>query len=283
MNEAPLILGINRTQDASVYKARLPGLDQPIDILVECYSSDAEHNKLAAYERELADTLRLAPGVVRAHISHHLAHAYSAFHPSPFERAAASVPGHWCEVASFYHADRDQLSCIDKQVWNRDEQRLVGLGMFYLLLTQAIFPGHGNEGKVMGLAPHGNPSALGLPPLHVEDWQVSMANWLHRETGADALCFAGGTALGCAIYGLTKRQACHALTAGATTTSVPTLPRPTSTRRWPPGAPELCALGRPLHRLALQQRLHTPVLHRHRLARRSTAVPQLPFAAERGP
>lgn len=204
MNEAPLILGINRTQDASVYKARLPGLDQPIDILVECYSSDAEHNKLAAYERELADTLRLAPGVVRAHISHHLAHAYSAFHPSPFERAAASVPGHWCEVASFYHADRDQLSCIDKQVWNRDEQRLVGLGMFYFLLTQAIFPGHGNEGKVMGLAPHGNPSALGLPPLHVEDWQVSMANWLHRETGADALCFAGGTALGCAIYSLTK-------------------------------------------------------------------------------
>ncbi|MES2317972.1 MAG: carbamoyltransferase C-terminal domain-containing protein [Pseudomonadota bacterium] len=296
MSEAPLILGINRTQDASMclmrgsqlswaiqkerltrqkhhwgrtgdvanlYVPRLPGLGQPIDVLVECYSSDAELDKLAAYEFELASALTLAPGCRHAHISHHLAHVYSVFHPSPFERAAvmiidgqgsqvsalteqwrgaASVPGNWCEVASFYHADRARISCIDKQVWNRDDQRLVGLGMFYFLLTQAIFPGHGNEGKVMGLAPHGNPAALGLPPLHVEGWQVTIpvqwrdilhergrfryggrgdttfaeianlaaagqrafedallrvAHWLHRETGAEALCFAGGTALNC--------------------------------------------------------------------------------------
>jgi carbamoyltransferase len=340
MNQAPLVLGINRTQDASVclmrgsqlawaiqkerltrhkhhwgrsgdvagiYVPRLPGLEQPLDVLVECYSSDAELDHLAAYEAELASTLTLALHCRRAHISHHLAHVYSAFHPSPFARAAvmiidgqgspvsaftehwrgaAAVPGHWCEVASFYHADRERITCIDKQVWNRDEQQLVGLGMFYFLLTQAIFPGHGNEGKVMGLAPHGNPSALGLPPLHVEDWQVTIppawrsmlrqgarfryggpgdtrfadiaalaaagqrafedalvkvAHWLHRETGADALCFAGGTALncsanerllretpfqhvfippapsdagtalGCAIYGLTElaEQPCH--------------------------------------------------------------------------
>jgi carbamoyltransferase len=295
MDEAPLILGVNRTQDASIclmrgsrldwaiqkerltrqkhhwgrtgdianiYVPRLPGLREPIDVLVECYSSDAELDQLAAYERELAESLTLAPGCRHALLSHHLAHAYSVFHPSPFERAAvmvidgqgspvsaftepwrgaSAVPGNWCEVASFYHADREQIRCIDKQVWNRDEQRLVGLGMFYFLLTQAIFPGHGNEGKVMGLAPHGNPQALGLPPLHVEDWQVTIpgswrellrergrfryggadtrfadiaalaaagqrafedalvkvAHWLQRETGAEALCFAGGTALNC--------------------------------------------------------------------------------------
>ena len=294
MNEVPLILGINRTQDASIclmrgsqlhwaiqkerltrqkhhwgrlgdlpgiYAARLPGLHQPIDVLVECYSSDAELDKLATYQHELAAALTLAPGCRHAHMSHHLSHVYSVFHPSPFDAAAvmvidgqgspvsaltevwsgaSSVPGHWCEVASYYHADRERVSCIDKQVWNRDEQRLVGLGMFYFLLTQAIFPGHGNEGKVMGLAPHGNPAALGLPPLHVEDWQVTIpvqwrdilrerrfryggndtrfadiaalaaagqrafedallkvAHWLHRATGAEALCFAGGTALNC--------------------------------------------------------------------------------------
>lgn len=295
MNAAPLVLGINRTQDASIclmrgsqlswaiqkerltrqkhhwgrtgdlsgiYGPRLPGLEQPIDVLVECFSSDAEIDNLALYESELAATLRLAPGCRHAHISHHLAHVYSVFHPSPFDSAAvmiidgqgstvsaltehwhgaASVPGNWCEVASFYHADRARISCIDKQVWNRDDQRLVGLGMFYFLLTQAIFPGHGNEGKVMGLAPHGDPAALGLPPLHVEGWQVTIpvqwrdilrerrfryggqgtphftamaalaaagqrafedalikvAHWLHGATGADALCFAGGTALNC--------------------------------------------------------------------------------------
>ena len=295
MNEVPLVLGVNRTQDASIclmrgsqlswaiqkerltrqkhhwgrtgdmsgiYVPRLPGLDQPIDVLVECYSSDAELDNLALYERELATSLTLAPGCRHAHISHHLAHVYSVFHPSPFDSAAvmivdgqgspvsalteewhgaSSVPGNWCEVASFYHADRERISCIDKQVWNRDDQRLVGLGMFYFLLTQAIFPGHGNEGKVMGLAPHGDAAALGLPPLHVEGCQVTIpapwrdilrerrfryggqgaehfkamaalaaagqrafedalikvAHWLHRATGADALCFAGGTALNC--------------------------------------------------------------------------------------
>ena len=340
MSAAPLVLGVNRTQDASVclmrgsqlqwaiHKERLtrqkhhwgrtgdfsnfclprmPGLEQPIDVLVECYSSDAEQNNLAAYERELAACLVLDPRCRRAHISHHLAHVYSVFHPSPFQNAAVmivdgqgspvsaltepwhgtgSVPGNWCEVASFYRADRQRIDCIDKQVWNRDDEQLVGLGMFYFLLTRAVFPGHGNEGKVMGLAPHGDPHALGLPPLHVDGCQVTIprqwrqtlrergrfryhgkgdprftdiaalaaagqrafedalirvAHWLHRETGADNLCFAGGTglncsanerllretpfrrvfilpapgdagtALGCAIYGLTELagQPCH--------------------------------------------------------------------------
>lgn len=293
---APLVLGINRTQDASiclmrgsqlawaiqkerltrqkhhwgrsgdlagVYAQRLPGLERPLDVLVECYSSDAEYGKLQEYESEIAATLTLAPGCRRKHISHHLAHVYSAFHPSPFRDAAVMiidgqgspvsgltehwsgagrVPGNWCEVASFYAAGRERIRCIDKQVWNRDDERLVGLGMFYFLLTQAIFPGHGNEGKVMGLAPYGDPQALGLPPLQVEgchvgiparwrdilhergrfryggksdarfadiaalaaagqrafeDALVTVANWLHRETGADQLCFAGGTGLNC--------------------------------------------------------------------------------------
>ncbi|SHH67496.1 carbamoyltransferase C-terminal domain-containing protein [Massilia sp. CF038] len=340
MNAAPLVLGINRTQDASIclmhgsqlawaiqkerltrqkhhwgrtgdlaaiYAPRLPGLDQPLDVLVECYSSDPEQDKLAVYEQEIASSLRMASQSQRIRISHHLAHVYSAFHPSPFASAAvmivdgqgsavsaltehwtgaSAVPGHWCEVASFYHADRARVHCLAKQVWDRDDQHLVGLGMFYFLLTQAIFPGHGNEGKVMGLAPHGNPAALGLPPLQVdgcqvtipaawtsmlhargrfryaeqaatgfadiaalaaagqrafEDALVKVARWLQRESGAEDLCFAGGTALncsanqrllresgfrrlfippapsdagtalGCAVYGLTEvaGQPCH--------------------------------------------------------------------------
>jgi carbamoyltransferase len=154
---------------------------------------------------------------------------------------AAYVPGDWREVASFYRADRESVLCIGKQLWDRDDTRLVGLGMFYFLLTQTMFPGEGNEGKVMGLAPHGSPRALGLPPLDVVDGQVhipeswrailrererflygqpgvafadcanlaaagqhafedalvEVARWLHLETGLPNLCFAGGTALNC--------------------------------------------------------------------------------------
>ena len=296
MSHSPLVLGINRTQDASiclmrgseliwaiqkerltrqkhhwgrlddlrnVYGPRLPGLDVPIDVLVECYSCDAEFAKLADYEREVAETLLLAPGCLRARISHHLAHVYSVFPSSLFDHAAVmiidgqgsqaadltetfagagEVPGDWREVSSFYRADRKRIECIGKHFWDRNEHRPAGLGMFYFLLTQAIFPGEGNEGKVMGLAPHGRANALKLPPLDVDQGKVTMparwrevlsergrfryagvdesrfadianlaaagqrafedailevARWLHAQTGEENLCFAGGTGLNC--------------------------------------------------------------------------------------
>jgi len=224
-----LVLGINRTQDASiclmqdthllwaiqkerltrrkhdrgrvgdfrdVYGPRLPWPDRTIDVVVECFSSDEEIAHAAAYDTELAATVRLAPRCLRARISHHLAHVYSAYHPSPFREAAVMVvdghgsavadftehwsaaryvPGDWREMASYYRADRERVLCIDKQVWDRHASaggEPGGLGMFYFLLTNAIFPGEGNEGKVMGLAPHGDADALGLPPLDVAAGQV---------------------------------------------------------------------------------------------------------------
>ncbi len=296
MSHSPVVLGINRTQDASiclmhgsqlvwaiqkerltrqkhhwgrlddlrkVYGPRLPGLDEPIDVLVECYSCDAEFAKLADYEAELAEALVLAPNCLRARMSHHLAHVYSVFPASPFDHAAVmiidgqgsevadltetfagagNVPGHWREVSSYYRADRERIDCIGKHFWDRNQARPAGLGMFYFLLTQAIFPGEGNEGKVMGLAPHGRASALDMPPLDVKDGQVTIpgrwsellhergrfryggaddsrfadianlaaagqrafedalldvARWLHARTGAENLCFAGGTGLNC--------------------------------------------------------------------------------------
>jgi carbamoyltransferase len=228
MDDGPVVLGLNRTQDASacllhgsrlvwaiqkerltrqkhhwgrpgdvrgLYRERLPGLDAPIDVLVECYSSDAEAARVAEYEAELEGALCFAPGCQRVRISHHLAHVYSVFPPSPFAQAAvmvvdgqgspvaeltehwdgaAGMPGDWREVSSFYVADRERVRCIGKQVWDRDDKRLVGLGMFYFMLTQAMFPGEGNEGKVMGLAPHGDPRAPGLPPLEVTGAQVTV-------------------------------------------------------------------------------------------------------------
>jgi carbamoyltransferase len=163
---------------------------------------------------------------------------------------AGTVPGDWREVSSFYRASRERIECIGKQVWNRDDTRLVGLGMFYFLLTQALFPGEGNEGKVMGLAPHGDARAPGLPPLEVDGAQVSIpapwrevlrerarfrygapgvgfsdcanlaaagqrafedallavARWLHAAGGVSNLCFAGGTGLNCSANARLLRE-----------------------------------------------------------------------------
>ena len=229
----PLILGVNRTQDASiclmrgsrvvfsiqkerlsrekhhwgklddfrnVYHRLVNGVQGPIDVVVEGYSSDREFDKLPDYERELVETLSMSPDCRRVRISHHLSHVYSVFHPSPFDSAAVMIVDgqgspasqftedwpdsqraepHWREVASFYRADRSRVECLGKQLWKGGDARPVGLGMFYFLLTQAMFPGEGNEGKVMGLAPYGDPDALGLPPLEVNGCEVQIPDaWL---------------------------------------------------------------------------------------------------------
>ncbi|MCV5960261.1 hypothetical protein OFO30_33265, partial [Escherichia coli] len=84
--------------------------------------------------------------------------------------------GHWREVSSFYRVDRrGRFECLGKQLYEGEGSTPVGLGMFYFLLTQAMFPGEGNEGKVMGLAPHGDPDALGLPPLEVDGYKVAIS------------------------------------------------------------------------------------------------------------
>ena len=300
----PIVLGLNRTQDASLcllrghevalslqkerltrskhhwgalgdlrlYRSRLPQLAEPVDLVVESFSSDPEIARLAEYRREIEECLsfRGQPRVTR--VSHHLAHAYSAFHPSPFSEAALMVidfmgspvedvtepwpgapgadPRH-VEVGSFYACGREGISCLGKQLWDRDRSRPAGLGCFYYFLTQAIFPGEGNEGKVMGLAAYAGAHEIRLPPLRVEgcavqipgEWLevlsqrgrfghfslgsgsfqecarlaaagqhafeealLEVSRWLHRQTGAAALCFAGGTALNCVANSLLSRH-----------------------------------------------------------------------------
>src|SRR5690606_15360900 len=99
--------------------------------------------------------------------------------------------------------DRKHNVCLDKQLWDCDDGAMVGLGMFYFLLTQAVFPGEGNEGKVMGLAPYGDPAALGLPPLDVDGANVTIpAAWTDilrererfRYGGAEQAAGAAGNA-----------------------------------------------------------------------------------------
>ncbi|WP_214364480.1 carbamoyltransferase [Pseudonocardia sp. H11422] len=303
MRAAPTVVGINRTQDASIciargpstlyslqkeritrrkhhwgrlrdlpdlYAPRLPQLRDPVDLVVECYSSDTEIDNLDTYRDELADVLTFRDHVRVTQMSHHLAHLYSAFHPSPFGAAAvmvvdaqgsrvkdftepfgAAVEPDLLEIASFYRCEGNRVECIGKQLWDGDWDSPAGLGCFYSLLTRTMFPGEGNEGKVMGLAPYGRPDALGLPELTVDENRVlippewlaafgradrcthfrdgagsfddcadlaaagqhafetavlRLADWVHRETGLDDLCFAGGTALNCSANGRLVRE-----------------------------------------------------------------------------
>jgi carbamoyltransferase len=256
------------------YLPRMPLLRGPVDLVVEGYSSDSEIDGLQAYREELRRTLDLAPGADVVLVSHHLTHLYSAFFPSPFRTAAGLVIDaqgsrvrqftepvdlptgtdlRLLEVSSFYRCDRDGgIECVAKQLWDGDWARPAGLGCFYSMLTKMLWPsGEGNEGKVMGLAPFGDPHALGLPELdvrghevHIPDaWLAAFAerdryrlftdgsgdfadcanlaaagqlafeqallrlvDWVHARTGEDRLVFAGGTALNCSANGRILRE-----------------------------------------------------------------------------
>jgi carbamoyltransferase len=90
-------------------------------------------------------------------VEHHLAHLGSAFLVSPFADAVAvSVDGFGDFASAAWGVGRgDSIEVEDKVYFPHS------LGIFYQALTQFIgFPNYGDEYKVMGLAPYGEPRFL---------------------------------------------------------------------------------------------------------------------------
>lgn len=93
-------------------------------------------------------------------VEHHLAHLSSAFHVSPFQKAVVvSVDGFGDFASAAWGVGRGTQIDVDAKVYFPHS-----LGIFYQALTQFIgFPHYGDEYKVMGLAPYGQP--LYLPQM----------------------------------------------------------------------------------------------------------------------
>ena len=90
-------------------------------------------------------------------VEHHVAHLSSAFHVSPFERAVVvSVDGFGDFASAAWGLGHGSTIHVDERVYFPHS-----LGIFYQALTQFIgFPHYGDEYKVMGLAPYGEPVYL---------------------------------------------------------------------------------------------------------------------------
>ena len=169
-------------------------------------------------ERELIhkSPLFLNPRAVT--LSHHLAHAYSAFAVSPFDEGAVmvvdGVGGHRRDVTeeipagdtghetdreseSYYVFHGTDIRCVKKEwlsptpgVLSEDFTKMPGLGAMYSRVAEYVFDHWNKCGEVMGLAPFGQERA-DLPPLMgVRDgrtWAVRwLPDWLRnpwRETG----------------------------------------------------------------------------------------------------
>lgn len=90
-------------------------------------------------------------------VEHHLAHLGSAFLVSPFDEAVAvSVDGFGDFASAAWGTGRGAHVELDDKVYFPHS-----LGIFYQALTQFLgFPHYGDEYKVMGLAPYGEPKYL---------------------------------------------------------------------------------------------------------------------------
>jgi carbamoyltransferase len=115
----------------------------------------------AARIRDLPEELSKALGVPRANlraqfhnIEHHRAHLASSFFVSPFERAALlSIDGFGDFISTMWAVGEGNSIKVLGQV-----EYPYSTGIVYTATTQFLgFPHYGDEGKVMGLAPYGQP------------------------------------------------------------------------------------------------------------------------------
>lgn len=114
--------------------------------------------RASSFEEQVQDAFKGDPLRAKVHhVEHHLAHLASSFHVSGFENAVCLSVDGFGDFASCAWA-------IGQGHEINSEGRVHfphSLGIFYTVITQFIgFPHYGDEYKVMGLAPYGEPKYL---------------------------------------------------------------------------------------------------------------------------
>src|SRR5262249_46812338 len=108
----------------------------------------------AALLREVERHFPGFPGSRIHHLGHHLAHAASAYFTSGWDECLTVVVDGMGEVhaATVYHARNNQLRKL------HEISALHSIGILYSLITLHLgFDFNGDEYKIMGLAPYGDP------------------------------------------------------------------------------------------------------------------------------
>ena len=145
---------------------------------------------------ELARALNVEPDVLRArvhHVEHHVAHAASAFFVSPFDEAAVLTVDGFGDFASALvaHGRGNRLEVLDRVLFPHS------LGIYYSAVTQWLgYPKYGDEGKVMGLAPYGDPEphAVAMRRLVQPNgrlFELGLDYFVHHREGVDMTWDAG--------------------------------------------------------------------------------------------
>ncbi len=116
--------------------------------------------KVSSLDKELANISGLTPEAFKgkvAQVEHHRSHLASAFFASPFDEAALlSIDGSGDFTTTMIGIGKgNNIKVLDSVDFPHS------IGIFYTAMTQLLgFPHYGDEYKVMGMAPYGEPKYL---------------------------------------------------------------------------------------------------------------------------
>lgn len=150
-------IAIGRDPRAKFLRKLLFFASRPIESFVHTKERLFNQKKVSSVEEEFALHFGIDPVSLKDKIhqvEHHRSHLASAFFASPFENAAiVSIDGSGDFSTTMLAVGRNNMiDVID------DIDFPHSLGIFYTAFTQLLgFPHYGDEYKVMGLAPYGEP------------------------------------------------------------------------------------------------------------------------------
>ena len=159
----------------------------------------------AAKVRDLKDDLARALGVTKSrlraqfhNVEHHRAHLASSFFVSPFERAALlSIDGFGDFISTMWAQGEGNSIDVLGQV-----EYPHSTGIVYTATTQFLgFPHYGDEGKVMGLAPYGQPRFINefREIIRTEEngqFRLNLDYFRHHAEGVDMTWDQGSPVIG---------------------------------------------------------------------------------------
>lgn len=193
-------IALNRNPSANLLKKALfafgkrPSLGAVTDRLRNA-------GKVKGVAESLAAGLDVPLSAIRGkihHIEHHLAHMGSSFLVSPFDSAAVvSVDGFGDFVSTMWGTGNGSNISVEEKIHFPHS-----LGLFYLAITQHLgFANYGDEYKVMGLAPYGQPTELDkmreIVPLMPEGgFELNLDYFQHHSEGVSMVWDDGEPKIG---------------------------------------------------------------------------------------
>ena len=147
---------VSRNPSANIHKKIMHSVKNLVSIKA-LKDRLANTKKVGDVKSELANLFNLEASKIKAeihNIEHHRSHLASAFFASPFEESAIlSIDGFGDFTSTMIAKGRgNQIEVIDSVIYPHSA------GIFYTSLTQYLgFHHYGDEYKVMGLAPYGEP------------------------------------------------------------------------------------------------------------------------------